>query len=73
MEEFPKHRRKKKKRNSQSSDNEYSFEEINMKPKVDAKRALNFHGYIYTNQIISGSCKDHNDDSLIMSNKKHYK
>ena len=37
---------KKKKRNSQTSDNEYSFEEINMKPKVDAKRALNFHGYI---------------------------
>ena len=61
---------KKKKRNSQSRDNEYSFEEINMKPKVDAKRALNFHGYIYTNQIISGSSKDHNDDSLIMANKK---
>ena len=37
---------KKKKRNSQSSDNEYSFEEINMKPKVDAKRALNIHVYI---------------------------
>ena len=60
---------KKKKRNSHTSDNEYSFEEINMKPKVDAKSALNFHGYIYTNQIISGGSKDHNDDSLIMSNK----
>ena len=37
---------KKKKRNSQSSDNEYSFEERNIRPKANAKRALNFHGYI---------------------------
>ena len=44
-----------------------------MKPEANAKRALNFHGYIYTNQIISGSSKYHNDDSLIMSNKKLYK
>ena len=63
---------KKKKRNSQSSDNEYSFEERNVKPEANAVRALNFHGYIYTNQIISSSSKDHNDDSLIMSNEKLY-
>ena len=61
---------KKQKRNSQSSDNEYSFEERNTMPEANAMRALNFHGYIYTNQIISGSSKDHNDDALIMSNKK---
>ena len=61
---------KKQKRNSQSSDNEDSFEERNIKPEANAMRALNFHGYIYTNQSISGSSKDHNDDALIMSNKK---
>jgi hypothetical protein len=70
MEEFPKHRRKKK-RNSHTSDNEYSFEEINMKPKVDAKRALNFHGYIYTNQIVSGSSKDLNHDLLDKFNQNY--
>ena len=63
---------KKQKRNSQSSNNEYSFEERNTKSKANAMRALNFHGYIYTNQIINGSSKDHNDDALIMSNKKNF-
>ena len=60
---------KKQKRNSQSSDNEDSFEERNIKPEANATRALNFHGYVYTNQIISGSSKDHNDDAQIMSKK----
>ena len=64
---------KTQKRNSQSSDNEDSFEERNIKPEDNAMRALNFHGYLYTNQIISGSSKDLNDDALIMSNKKKKK
>jgi len=42
-----------------------------MKPKVDAKRALNFHGYIYTNQIISGSSKDLNHDLLDKFNQNY--
>ena len=46
MDEHPKHRRKKKKRNSQSRDNEYSFEERNIRPKANAKKALKFHRYI---------------------------
>ena len=61
---------KKQKRDSQSSDNEYIFEKRNIKPEANAMRALNFHGYIYTNQIVNGSSKEHNDDALIMSNKK---
>jgi len=42
-----------------------------MKPKVDAKRALNFHGYIYTNQIIGGSSKDLNHDLLDKFNQNY--
>ena len=61
---------KKQKRNSQSSDNEYSFEERNTKPEANAMWALNFHGCFYTTQIMSGSSKDHNAVTLIMSNKK---
>ena len=37
---------KKKKRNSQSRDNEYSFEERNQRLEANAKRSLKFHGYI---------------------------
>ena len=36
---------KKRKRNSQSRDNEYSFEERNIRPEANAKRALNYHGF----------------------------
>jgi len=42
-----------------------------MKPKVDAKRALNFHGYIDTNQIIGGSSKDLNHDLLDKFNQNY--
>ena len=37
---------KNKKRNSQSRDNEYSFEERNIRPEANAKRTLKFHRYI---------------------------
>ena len=37
---------KNKKRNSQSRDNEYSFEERNIRPEANAKKAVKFHRYI---------------------------